>query len=109
MLLWLFLLFYKSWQKRVFFSPLEEKEDIPSKFEALEEIVEIEEAGAWLQLALWCQAIGLILCLSKGAAVLIDTACSLTPVYNARLNKLLSSIAITWFAPQDQICGPGAA
>ena len=47
--IWLFLLFYKSSQKRVFFSPLEEKEDIPSKFEALEEIVEIEEAGAWLE------------------------------------------------------------
>ena len=40
--------FYKSCRKRVFFIPLEEKEDNPSKFEALEEIVEIEEAGAWL-------------------------------------------------------------
>ena len=46
--IWLFLLFYKFWWKRVFFSPLEEKEDIPFKFETLEEIVEIEEAGAWL-------------------------------------------------------------
>ena len=44
----LFNLFYISRRKRVFFSPLEEKEDIPSIFEALEEIVEIEEAGAWL-------------------------------------------------------------
>ena len=42
--------FYKSCRKRVFFIPLEEKEDNPSKFEALEEIVEIEEAGAWLKM-----------------------------------------------------------
>ena len=44
--------FYKSCRKRVFFIPLEEKEDNPSKFEALEEIVEIEEPGAWLQIIL---------------------------------------------------------
>ena len=44
--------FYKSCRKRVFFIPLEEKEDNPSKFEALEEIVEIEEAGAWLNIIL---------------------------------------------------------
>ena len=42
--------FYKSCRKRGFFIPLEEKEDNPSKFEALEEIVETEEAGAWLGL-----------------------------------------------------------